>query len=394
MENVLASISPLLDTLESLILEEPYSPSPALPQPPNSQSIRQKATPKDVDTLQMQLQSISAIVDKAQRVERCLMARYASASNPLAPVMALPVEILQYIFNMAVHTRDTKASRPDELSAVCRSWRDIAASCGQLWTQIHVEAEELAKLKTLATRTRGVPIELDIQRKSKENDSWMYDDENMLRLSSLRMALTPDYSDFTPFRLLEDAEMDLSELRLLDLRVDRSRFRGFGWETFRISLEYIKAPSLRIFKIEDFEITAMPATPFHLTKLSIRWTAMTYIMFHQFLAGSPQLEEMDIDFIIFQTDSSSVPAETRSLTLPSLKRLNLIANFYEDFRDVLTTVRAPKLEELWVQVAVDGDSLEPDEYARILEPFVSMISHYHQSLDSNLNSFLQYLQSH
>ena len=373
IDNLLASISPLLDNLEGLIREDLYSASPGSLESPKAPIIWQNVTTKEVDSLQKQLQCLSVIVDKAQRAERSLTARYAAANNSLVPVAILPAEVLQHIFNMAVHTQDREASRPAGISAVCRHWRNVAISYGALWTKICVDSEELHKVKTLATRTRGLPIELDIQHKPLENLSWMFDPEEMPHLGSLRMALTPDYSDFVPFRLLEDAEMDFSHLKLLDLRVDRSRFRGFGWETFRIGLEYINAPSLRSFKIEDFEITSMPDTQFRLTTLSIHRTAMMHKMFHQFLAGSPELEKMEISYMIFQGHADHVPDDVRPVTLPSLRHLDVVANFYEDFRDILMAVKAPRLERLWIQVAADGDSWDPCEYAHILRPFVSAI---------------------
>ena len=219
IDNLLASISLLLDILEGLIREDLYSASPTLLVSPKAPRIWQNATAKDVDSLQKQLQCLSAIVDKVQRAERSLTAHYAAVNNSLVPIAILPVEVLRHIFNMAVHTQDREASCPAEISAVCRHWRNVAVSYGALWTKICVDSE-LHKVKTLATRTRGLPIELDIQCKPLENLSWMFDPEEILHLGSLCMVLTPDYRDFVPFRLLEGAKMDFSHLRLLDLHVD------------------------------------------------------------------------------------------------------------------------------------------------------------------------------
>ena len=227
IDNLLASISLLLDILEGLIREDLYSASPASLASPKAPRIWQNATAKDVDSLQKQLQCLSAIIDKVQRAERSLTAHYVAANNSLIPIAILPVEVLWHIFNMAVHTQDREASHPAEILAVCRHWRNVAVSYSALWTKICIDSEELHKVKTLATRTRGLPIELDIQCKPLENLSWMFDPEEILHLGSLCMVLTPDYRNFVPFRLLEGAKMDFSHLRLLDLHVDRSRFKGW-----------------------------------------------------------------------------------------------------------------------------------------------------------------------
>jgi len=244
IDNLLASISLLLDILEGLIQEDLYSASPTLLVSPKALRMWQNATAKDVDSLQKQLQCLSAIIDKAQRAERSLMAHYAAANNSIIPIAILPAEVLWHIFNMAVHTQDREASCPAEILAVCRHWRNVAVSYSALWTKICIDSEELHKVKTLATQTRGLPIELDIQCKPLENLPWMFNLEEIPHLGSLHMVLTLDYSDFMPFRLLEGAKMDFSHLRLLDLHVDQSRFRGFGWEMFHIGLKHINAPSL------------------------------------------------------------------------------------------------------------------------------------------------------
>src|SRR5260221_506807 len=101
IDNLLASISLPLDILEGLIREDLYSASPASLGSPKALRMWQNATAKDVDSLQKQLQCLSAIIDKAQRAERSLMAHYAAANNSIIPIAILPAEVLWNIFNMA-----------------------------------------------------------------------------------------------------------------------------------------------------------------------------------------------------------------------------------------------------------------------------------------------------
>ncbi|KAF8327600.1 uncharacterized protein EI90DRAFT_3156145 [Cantharellus anzutake] len=370
ISNLLASISPLLSTLENLIQEISYVPSPVFLAPEDTQ---RRTLSKNIDPLREHLQQASDIVEKSKTVEMSLRSHYAATLNSLAPIMILPECILLDIFHMAVHSEEGITSNPVDISLVCRHWGTLAASYAMLWTRVHVDATKLYTLENLAVKVRDVPIELDIQRRARGDDSWMYDDEKMPRLGSLRMILAPDYDHFVPFRLLEDGEIDTSDLRALDLHIDRSSFRGFGWETFRIDLTHVNAPSLRSFKIEEFEITSMPDAPFHLTTLSIRWTAMTYEMLHQLLENSPDLEELFIDFlIIVKRDSDS--SDAHPITLPLLKRFTLIAGYFEDLRDLLVLLKAPNLESLSITVSVDDDSWDYREYALVLEPFLSVVS--------------------
>ncbi|KAF8327597.1 uncharacterized protein EI90DRAFT_3018092 [Cantharellus anzutake] len=197
---------------------------------------------KNIDPLRKHLQQASDIVEKSKTVKMSLRSRYVATLNSLASIMILPERILLNIFHMAVHAEVGIASNPVN---VCTHWGTLAASYAMLWTRVHVDATKL---------------QLDIQRAQG--------DEKMPRLGSLRMILAPDYNHFVPFRLLEDGDIDTSDLRALDLRIDRSCFRGLGWETFRVDLKYIDAPLLRTFKIEELEITSMPDAPFHLTTIN------------------------------------------------------------------------------------------------------------------------------
>src|SRR5258708_28538748 len=118
---LLASISPLLDNLEGLIREDLYSASPGSLESPKAPIIWQNVTTKEVDSLQKQLQCLSVIVDKAQRAERSLTARYAAANNSLVPVAILPAEVLQHIFNMA----ESQPARGDRKSTRLNSSHQI-----------------------------------------------------------------------------------------------------------------------------------------------------------------------------------------------------------------------------------------------------------------------------
>src|SRR5258708_7141305 len=151
IDNLLASISLPLDILEGLIREDLYSASPTSLGSPKAPRIWQNATAKDVDSLQKQLQCLSAIGDKAQRAERSLTAHYAAVNNSLILIVILPAEVLWHIFNIAVHTQDREASHLAEILAVFRHWRNVAVSYSALWTKICVDPEELHKVKTLAT---------------------------------------------------------------------------------------------------------------------------------------------------------------------------------------------------------------------------------------------------
>ena len=97
-------------------------------------------------------------------------------------------------------------------------------------------------------------------------------------------------------------------------------------------------------------------------------------MFHQFLVGSPELEKMEISYMIFHGHADHIPDNMWPITLPSLRHLDVVADFYKDFRDILIAVKAPKLERLWIQVVpADGDSWDSCEYARTLHLFISTI---------------------
>src|SRR5258708_12310483 len=133
IDNLLASISLPLDILEGLIREDLYSASPASLGSPKAPRIWQNATANDVDSLQKQLQCLSAIVDKVQRAERSLTAHYAAVNNSLVPIAILPVEVLRHIFNIAVHTQARQASCPPEISALSTTWSIFLFSYSSLY---------------------------------------------------------------------------------------------------------------------------------------------------------------------------------------------------------------------------------------------------------------------
>lgn len=67
---------------------------------------------------------------------------HATAHRILAPICKLPSELVAFIFFVLVS--DTEES-PVFLTEVCRLWRDIVRSSGQLWSIIDLGAPERAK---------------------------------------------------------------------------------------------------------------------------------------------------------------------------------------------------------------------------------------------------------
>ncbi|KAF8339026.1 uncharacterized protein EI90DRAFT_3151616 [Cantharellus anzutake] len=357
ISHLLASISPLLSTLENAIQEISHVPS-------------------EVDTLRKHLEQASEIVEKSIMVEKSLRSRYAATLNTISPVMVLPRWIILDVFYMAVHAEEETTSRPADISLVCRSWRDLAGSCAVLWTKVHVDATKVYMLENLSTKVKRVPIELDIQRKRGGDHLWMFNNKKMPRIGSLRMTLAQDYWRFVPFRLLEDGRIDTSDLKTLDLRMDPSIYRGHGSGFCNVSLNHINAPLLRTFKIQEFKITSMPNVPFHLTTLSICRTAMEYETLRQFLEHSPDLEELSIYSISFFRGDSEL-YEALPVTLPRLKRFALEATSYMQFVTLVLPLGAPGLESLSITVnfdGEDGDLWADHKYASILKSFLSRVS--------------------
>ena len=78
--------------------------------------------------------------------------------------------------------------------------------------------------------------------------------------------------------------------------------------------------------------------------------------------------------MIFHGCVDHIPDNMQPITLPLLRHLDVVVDFYKDFQDILIMVKAPKLERLWIQVGpADGDSWDSCEYACTLHPFISTI---------------------
>lgn len=90
---------------------------------------------------------------------RQLRSRASTIANAFTPVSALPTEILQDIFRMAVVDDDTPRARI-VLSHVCSRWRSVSLAVPELWTEVQhrlsyrndMAAEFLARSGSLGLR--------------------------------------------------------------------------------------------------------------------------------------------------------------------------------------------------------------------------------------------------
>lgn len=168
-EDAFVAADTALDVLSEILLSFAQDFTPIiLSHPPNRRSARIGAIKQSLSELEIQQQRLDALVTKLSYLQAGLTRRRALCASALAPISAMPSEILCGIFGHVVRSDNyiSEVLTPIRLSLVCSSWRAIVSNHKHMWssarlrTDLHMYSADLA---IFLDRSKPLPFGLTVE---------------------------------------------------------------------------------------------------------------------------------------------------------------------------------------------------------------------------------------
>lgn len=309
-----------------------------------------------MDELQRARAELSLLEDKARWLLKELLGVRAAASAQRAKIdglvrtrtpaiYRLPTEILFSILDLDLNDHCYSLERKEELSGVCRRWRDVILESPGFWTTIYVARLDASSVTTHLERSRGALLHIVIQ-----TIFWAY---------SKHLAIIPslDVIASCPHRwqslLITDADDTHdtdgeSECSLPGLVADRINHLQFpSLKSVRIlgycntSLDFLcHAPSLEHLELEDVSSVGDINFPQNAALKSLKLE-----LTDDLVEIPPFLRFIQTQTVTRLSVRGSIDAfalQPNSIHLPSIKVLEMAC--YGSAREFMTAIVAPNLE--------------------------------------------------
>ncbi|KAG8763550.1 hypothetical protein FRC12_008492 [Ceratobasidium sp. 428] len=293
-----------------------------------SQPAERFATEEALVAIDSELESL-ALEEDILRDGRALLAATRNYSTRLAPVNALPSEILARIFAFSKtynYCIDDGYLRPDSFTSVCVYWRQVALAATHLWTHIDMgptTPDGLTEL--LLDRSKDTPIHVHViesQEISDTGDPYAYTCECIAQ------------------GVMSQLESDIYRLRTLEIRsdtVDGEIIPAIldAWST----LDDVGAPASlsveRPYSKRTLVVPAQGETSDNLEKLLLAFTSLHMDSVHFDWASNAYHGLIDLRLSFYRYVHISTPQLFDILSscpgLHTLKLRNLIVNHVEDW---------------------------------------------------------------
>jgi len=329
-------------------------------------------------------------LDKEIDTERQLIRSLLSRRNTLAPISALPPELLSRIFHF--HAQDERLyGKPLGwiwVTHVCQHWRQVALNDSSLWATITGSLPRVRWISEMLVRARKVPLVIDlVSPESQEVLSKLpphIPRTRELRLRNLSMLHSQGVREICALEAptLEHFELEISEL------VGPVPYREFVGTT----LFKGQAPKLRTFSLAQISIPWSLIPCGQLTQLEITDYGGLFRIFNadgsllddfnQFidlLIDSPDLEVLVLKHCL-PTMLSEV-SHGQPIHLPRLSRLSL-GGPTVSITDLLKMLKLPSSATLHLDCISENSSTH---YDNVILPLVSV--HFHNSAPVQFKSF-------
>ena len=151
-------------------------------------------------------EAVAAIRDKLQNFT-------AAVANALSPALALPAEILAFIFKLFAEDADPTIS-PIAISHVCSRWRAVSLSLPSLWTRPMLPQKHKGIAEEFSRRSSPLPLHLSMRPLKWRPIEIEFSEEYAHRIQSLHLSaeLSEDslqsFSRCTPLLQLQDVSLD------------------------------------------------------------------------------------------------------------------------------------------------------------------------------------------
>ncbi|KAJ7044683.1 hypothetical protein C8F04DRAFT_1069180 [Mycena alexandri] len=258
-----------------------------------------------------------SLVASALRAQRTMVQE--RLNSYIYPVLTLPNEIVSEIFIRFVPVYPKRPSldgihSPNNLTHICRKWRDIALATPELWRAMRLSVDDdsyiplgrqLQELDAWLSRSRSCPFSIEVLSFNSLEGSFIFSAARAARWEHLKASLMISPSS--------TIEVPMPLLRHLDLRFDSTEV-----DPHRDPVIFGEAPLLRSVVLDDYTALMVILPWVQLTSLTL-----TCIYPHEcipILQQTPNLAYCKLDLC----DLPSLPTTWPDVTLPCLESLTLV----------------------------------------------------------------------
>lgn len=251
---------------------------------------------------------VSLLEGKVLSLLRKLEAWRAEVTQPLAPISALPVELLRPIFEMAVEEGGWRSSV--RLSHVCSRWRAVSVNHGQLWSELDIHQSSQSRIMSLfAHRSANTRLHLSLREPHPGAAFLDIIDVDAAEARQIRALTFETHEAYYAFQIDQNtqATMDLESVEF----------------NFNIGAGPVRATdylaTTRRLRFRNATVTANPISTFaRLTDLTIRYTEEDAMIDMLKIIQAPALQSLKI----CEIEPTPVEVTTR-VTFPLLTSLSI-----------------------------------------------------------------------
>lgn len=292
---------------------------------------------------------LNALVDLISQAQRLLNHKRARCRSAMAPVSALPEEILRIIFPLALDPQPTRRNNMTRLAilGVCQDWRAAALGQQSLWSSSYVSnLRDERALRVALGRYYGDNLKLTLKDVPRAFDTYKLCQVLLPRLEYLEWN-----ASFGLDLLFAVARIDgpLSFVALKTLVIDSPDYCAScsSLEEEIMDLNDIAFPKLEVLELRRMELKEGLDIP-TIRELTLFHVTLTARELENLLKSVPNVQDLHLSFAgCFSTDNSDT--STRSIRLPSLKTLSLGWSLHEEAIWFLNHLYAPNLLSLTVK---------------------------------------------
>lgn len=259
--------------------------------------------------------SIRQITAKLDSLDRDLSSRTMIVQTALAPISALPQEILKLIFGYVVDMdgdtfrERTRCDHAATLSHVSSSWRDAAVSYQSIWTEIVIQRLPCDQaVSTWVKRSGTLPLSLDIRTPQMLHGDWT--PVAMARLHKLSLS---HFLHEWLYMLFPWDKPFFPELRHLELRSDPSKSAIYS----EPALRKVNAPKLSSLNVTNMFVWTVYELRSNLKVLAIHIGGVYFARTLSILSECSSLMELSI-ISLFERAAQLPPATYNLSSLGSL----------------------------------------------------------------------------
>ncbi|KAI0648225.1 hypothetical protein C8Q79DRAFT_905553 [Trametes meyenii] len=264
------------------------------------------------------------------------IAQLRTVHNLIAPINALPPELLSMIYSYA-DSSSIKNTNIINITHVCRHWRDIALRTPSLWARVGLGHP--IGFKAFLERSKALPLQITLATRpqiSILNTLGLIVAEHArirtldVRIGALWVAINITFRTlFLPTPKLEELSIEMVADPGARLYLDQ----------LRAPTDFDGAPSLRSITLREAPLPYLPKGPNALTKVSLTGQLPTLHTLVDLLVRSPLLEVLDLSGSFDHMETS---ADLRKVALAHLRTLEIEGDPPQNFQSLLRCLVLPK----------------------------------------------------